>query len=114
MKMNNNKEKLQPTKLYLNKEEYNKLYEVLSLNERRNDEEKSTKATELKEKLVKYASVLDKREQDTEEKAIISLFPIEIKFLLNQLLDFVNYMPSRDYFEELREETFKRKQNKEE
>ena len=112
--MNNNKEKLQPTKLYLNKEEYNKLYEVLSLNERRNDEEKSTKATELKEKLVKYASVLDKREQDTEEKAIISLFPIEIKFLLNQLLDFVNYMPSRDYFEELREETFKRKQNKEE
>ena len=91
-----------------------KLYEVLSLNERRNDEEKSTKATELKEKLVKYASVLDKREQDTEEKAIVSLFPIEIKFLLNQLLDFVNYMPSRDYFEELREETFKRKQNKEE
>ena len=112
--MNNNKEKLQPTKLYLNKEEYNKLYEVLSLNERRNDEEKSTRATELKEKLVKYASVLDKREQDTEEKAIVSLFPIEIKFLLNQLLDFVNYMPSRDYFEELREETFKRKQNKEE
>ena len=112
--MNNNKEKLQPTKLYLNKEEYNKLYEVLSLNERRNDEEKSTRATELKEKLVKYASVLDKREQDTEEKAIVSLFPIEIKFLLNQLLDFVNYMPSRDYFEELREETFKRKKNKEE
>ena len=35
------------------KEEYNKLCEVLSLNERRNDEEKSTKATELKEKLVK-------------------------------------------------------------
>ena len=112
--MNNNKEKLQPTKLYLNKEEYNKLYEVLSLNERRNDEEKSKRATELKEKLVKYASVLDKREQDTEEKAIISLFPIEIKFLLNQLLDFINYMPSRDYFEELREETIKRKQNKEE
>ena len=112
--MNNNKEKLQPTKIYLNKEEYNKLYEVLSLNERRNDEEKSKRATELKEKLVKYASVLDKREQDTEEKAIISLFPIEIKFLLNQLLDFVNYMPSRDYFEELREETIKRKQNKEE
>lgn len=112
--MNNNKEKLQPTKLYLNKEEYNKLYEVLSLNERRNDEEKSKRATELKEKLVKYASVLDKREQDTEEKAIISLFPIEIKFSLNQLLDFVNYMPSRDYFEELREETIKRKQNKEE
>lgn len=112
--MNNNKEKIQPTKLFLNKEEYNKLYEVLSLNERRNDEEKSTRATELKEKLVKYASVLDKREQDTEEKAIVSLFPIEIKFLLNQLLDFVNYMPSRDYFEELREETFKRKQNKEE
>ena len=112
--MNNNKEKLQPTKLYLNKEEYNKLYEVLSLNERRNDEEKSTRATELKEILVKYASVLDKREQDTEEKAIVSLFPIEIKFLLNQLLDFVNYMPSRDYFEELREETIKRKQNKEE
>lgn len=112
--MNNNKEKIQPTKLFLNKEEYNKLYEVLSLNERRNDEEKSTRATELKEKLVKYASVLDKREQDTEEKAIISLFPIEIKFLLNQLLDFVNYMPSRDYFEELREETIKRKQNKEE
>ena len=75
---------------------------------------KSTRATELKEKLVKYASVLDKREQDTEEKAIVSLFPIEIKFLLNQLLDFVNYMPSRDYFEELREETIKRKQNKEE
>ena len=112
--MNNNKEKIQTTKLFLNKEEYNKLCEVLSLNERRNDEEKSTKATEIKEKLVKYASVLDKREQDTEEKAIVSLFPIEIKFLLNQLLDFVNYMPSRDYFEELREETFKRKQNKEE
>ena len=112
--MNNNKEKIQPTKLFLNKEEYNKLYEVLSLNERRNDEEKSTRATELKEKLVKYASVLDKREQDTEEKAIVSLFPIEIKFLLNQLLDFVNYMPSRDYFEELREETIKRKQSKEE
>ena len=112
--MNNNKEKIQSTKLFLNKEEYNKLCEVLSLNERRNDEEKSTRATELKEKLVKYASVLDKREQDTEEKAIISLFPIEIKFLLNQLLDFVNYMPSRDYFEELREETIKRKQNKEE
>ena len=112
--MNNNKEKIQTTKLFLNKEEYNKLCEVLSLNERRNDEEKSTRATELKEKLVKYASVLDKREQDTEEKAIVSLFPIEIKFLLNQLLDFVNYMPSRDYFEELREETFKRKQNKEE
>ena len=112
--MNNNKEKLQPTKLYLNKEEYNKLYEVLTLNERRNDEEKSSKATELKEKLVKYASVLDKREQDTEERAVISLFPIEIKFLIDQLLDFVNYMPSKDYFEELREETIKRKQNKEE
>lgn len=112
--MNNNKEKLQPTKLYLNKEEYNKLYEVLALNERRNDEEKSLKATELKEKLVKYASVLDKREQDTEERAVISLFPIEIKFLIDQLLDFVNYMPSKDYFEELRGETIKRKQNKEE
>ena len=112
--MNNNKEKLQPTKLYLNKEEYNKLYEVLALNERRNDEEKSSKATELKEKLVRYASVLEKREQDTEEKAVISLFPIEIKFLIDQLLDFVNYMPSKDYFEELREETNKRKQNKEE
>ena len=35
--MNNNKEKIQPTKLFLNKEEYNKLCEVLSLNERRND-----------------------------------------------------------------------------
>lgn len=114
MKMNNNKEKLQPTKLYLNKEEYNKLYEVLALNERRNDEVKSSKATELKEKLVKYASVLDKREQDTEERAVISLFPIEIKFLIDQLLDFVNYMPSKDYFEELRGETIKRKQNKEE
>ena len=114
MKMNNNKEKLQPTKLYLNKNEYNKLYEVLALNERRNDEEKSSKATELKEKLVKYASVLDKREQDTEERAVISLFPIEIKFLIDQLLDFVNYMPSKDYFEELRGETIKRKQNKEE
>ena len=112
--MNNNKEKLQPTKLYLNKEEYNKLYEVLALNERRNDEEKSSKATELKEKLVRYASVLEKREQDIEEKAVISLFPIEIKFLIDQLLDFVNYMPSKDYFEELREETNKRKQNKEE
>ena len=112
--MNNNKEKLQPTKLYLNKEEYNKLYEVLALNERRNDEEKSSKATELKEKLVKYASVLEKREQDTEERAVISLFPIEIKFLIDQLLDFVNYMPSKDYFEELRGETIKRKQNKEE
>ena len=112
--MNNNKEKLQPTKLYLNIDEYNKLYEVLSLNERRDDTENSSKATELKEKLVKYASVLDKREQDTEEKAIVSLFPIEIKFLLNQLLDFVNYMASRDYFEELREETIKRKQSKEE
>ena len=112
--MNNNKEKLQPTKLYLNKEEYNKLYEVLALNERRNDEEKSSKATELKEKLVKYASVLEKREQDTEEKAVISLFPIEIKFLIDQLLYFVNYMPSKDYFEELRGETIKRKQNKEE
>ena len=114
MKMNNNKEKLQPTKLYLNKEEYNKLYEVLSLNERRNDNEKSQRATELKEKLVKYASVLNKREQDTEERAVISLFPIEIKFLLNQLLDFVNYMPSKDYFEELREVTNNRKANKEE
>lgn len=112
--MNNNKEKLQPTKLYLNKEEYNKLYEVLALNERRNDEEKSSKATELKEKLIKYASVLEKREQDTEERAVISLFPIEIKFLIDQLLDFVNYMPSKDYFEELRGETIKRKQNKEE
>lgn len=112
--MNNNKEKLQPTKLYLNKDEYNKLCEVLSLNEKRNDIEKSTKATELKEKLVKYASVLDKREQDTEERAVINLFPIEIKFLLNQLLDFVNYMPSKDYFETLREETNKRKLNKEE
>ena len=57
---------------------------------------------------------LNKYEEEQEEKAIISLFPIEIKFLLNQLLDFVNYMPSRDYFEELREETIKRKQNKEE
>lgn len=112
--MNNNKEKLQPTKLYLNKDEYNKLYEVLSLNERRDNKEKSSKATELKEKLVKYASVLDKREQDTEEKAVISLFPIEIKFIIDQFLDFVNYMPSKDYFEELREETIKRKQNKEE
>ena len=112
--MNNNKEKLQPTKLYLNKEEYNKLFEVLSLNEKRNDEEKRAKATELKEKLVKYASVLDKREQDTEEKAVISLFPIEIKFIIDQVLDFVNYMPSKDYFEELRGETIKRKQSKEE
>ena len=42
--MNNNKEKIQPTKLFsLNKEEYNKLCEVLSLNERRNDEEKVQK-----------------------------------------------------------------------
>ena len=49
MKMNNNKEKIQPTKLYLNKNEYNRLFEVLSLNERRNDTEKSQKATELKE-----------------------------------------------------------------
>ena len=113
MKMNNNKEKIQPTKLYLNKNEYNRLFEVLSLNERRNDTEKSQKATELKEKLVRFASVLDKREQDTEERAIISLFPIEIKFLLNQLLDFVNYMPSKDYFEDLREETIQRKANKE-
>ena len=112
--MNNNKEKLQPTKLFLNKEEYNKLCEVLSLNERRDDAEKSSKATELKEKLVKYASVLDKREQDTEEKSVISLFPIEIKFIIDQFLDFVNYVPSKDYFEELREETIKRKQNKEE
>lgn len=111
--MNNNKEKIQPTKLYLNKNEYNRLFEVLSLNERRNDIEKSQKATELKEKLVRYASVLDKREQDIEEKAIISLFPIEIKFLLSQLLDFVNYMPSKDYFEDLREETIQRKANKE-
>lgn len=111
--MNNNKEKLPPTKLYLNKDEYNKLYEVLSLNERRTDTEKVQKATELKEKIVKYASVLTKREQDTEEKAVISLFPIEIKFIINQILEFVNYMPSKDYFEELREETIKRN-NKEE
>ena len=41
--MNNNKEKLQPTKLYLNKGEYNKLYEVLSLNERRDDVERIMK-----------------------------------------------------------------------
>ena len=87
--MNNNKEKLQPTKLYLNKDEYNKLYEVLSLNERRDNKEKSSKATE-------------------------RLFPIEIKFIIEQFLDFVNYMPSKDYFEELREETIKRKQSKEE
>ena len=112
--MNNNKEKLQPTKLYLNKDEYNKLYEVLSLNERRDNKEKSSKATELKEKLVKYASVLDKREQDTEEKAVISLFPIEIKFIIEQFLDFDNYIQSKDNFEELREETIKRKQSKEE
>ena len=56
---------------------------------------------------------MNKRETDKEEKALISLFPLEVKLLLNQLLDFINvYYPSKDYFEELRAETEKRKNEK--
>ena len=97
----------------LNRDEYNKLYEILRLNEKDYVGEKGQKAKELQEKIVKFGLVMNKRETDEEEKALISLFPLEIKFIINQLLDFINvYYPSRDYFEELRAETEKRKSEK--
>lgn len=111
----NKENRTQPTKIYLNRDEYNKLYEILRLNEKDYVGEKGQKAKELQEKIVKFGLVMNKRETDEEEKALISLFPLEIKFIINQLLDFINvYYPSRDYFEELRAETEKRKNEKRE
>ena len=111
--MKNKEFKIQPTKIYLNRDEYNKLYEILRLNEKDYVGEKGKKAKELQEKIVKFGLVMNKRETDEEEKALISLFPLEIKFILNQLLDFINiYYPSKDYFEELRAKTEKRKTEK--
>ena len=68
--MNN---KTQPTKIYLNRDEYNKLYEILRLNEKDYVGEKGQKAKELQEKIVKFGLVMNKRETDEEEKAAHTL-----------------------------------------
>ena len=113
--MKNREIKTQPTKIYLNKDEYNKLFEILYRNEKDYIGEKAKQAKSLQEKIIKFGKVMNKRETDEEEKALISLFPLEIKFIINQLMDFINiHYPTKDYFEELREETEKRKNENEE
>ena len=90
-------------------------FEILYRNEKDYVGEKGKQAKALQEKIVKFGKIMNKRDTDEEEKALISLFPLEIKFIINQLMDFINiHYPTKDYFEELREETEKRKNENEE
>lgn len=88
-------------RIYLNKNEFNKLIELLEENEKNPDGEIAQKSSRLKEKLMTYSFAFKKKE-GYEETASLVLYPIEIAEIMKQLLLKENEDKDIDYFEKLK------------
>ena len=102
-------------RVYLNKNEFNKLVEVLDENEKNPDGEIAKKASRLKEKLFEHSFDFKKKE-GYDETASLILYPIEVAGIMKQLLVQENESNEIDYFEQLKtqrtkEETMENNEN---
>lgn len=93
-------------RIYLNKNEFNKLIELLEENEKNPDGEIAQKSSRLKEKLMTYSFAFKKKE-GYEETASLVLYPIEIAEIMKQLLLEKNKNEEIDYFDELKSQKTK-------
>ncbi len=95
-------------KIYFNRDEYNKLMQIINDNKNSNDEEIKYRANQLIEKFEEYVFVYEKQtKRKLEEGVLFIAYSNELKWLIQECMHLVRKKSKKDYYEEL-----KIKQNK--
>ena len=95
-------------KIYFNRDEYNKLMQIINDNKNSNDEEIKYRANQLIEKFEEYVFVDEKQtKRKLEEGVLFIAYSNELKWLIQECMHLVRKKSKKDYYEEL-----KIKQNK--
>ncbi|MBQ9658659.1 MAG: hypothetical protein IJV31_07835 [Clostridia bacterium] len=96
-------------KIYFNRDEYNKLMQIINDNKNSNDEEIKYRANQLIEKFEEYVFVYEKQTKGKLEEGVLFIaYSNELKWLIQECMHLVRKKSKKDYYEEL-----KIKQNKE-
>lgn len=95
-------------KIYFNRDEYNKLMQIINDNKNSNDEEIKYRANQLIEKFDEYVFVYEKQAKGKLEEGVLFIaYSNELKWLIQECMHLVRKKSKKDYYEEL-----KIKQNK--
>ena len=95
-------------KIYFNRDEYNKLMQIINDNKNSNDEEIKYRANQLIEKFEEYVFVYEKQTKGKLEEGVLFIaYSNELKRLIQECMHLVRKKSKKDYYEEL-----KIKQNK--
>jgi len=95
-------------KIYFNRDEYNKLMQIINDNKNSNDEEIKYRANQLIEKFEEYVFVYEKQTKGKLEEGVLFIaYSNELKWLIQECMHLVRKKSKKDYYEEL-----KIKQNK--
>ena len=95
-------------KIYFNRDEYNKLMQIINDNKNSNDEEIKYRANQLIEKFEEYVFVYEKQTKGKLEEGVLFIaYSNELKWLIQECMHLVRKKSKKDYYEKL-----KIKQNK--
>ena len=95
-------------KIYFNRDEYNKLMQIINDNKNSNDEEIKYRANQLIEKFEEYVFVYEKQTKGKLEEGVLFIaYSNELKWIIQECINLVRKKSKIDYYEEL-----KIKQNK--
>ena len=90
-------------KIYFNRDEYNKLMQIINDNKNSNDEEIKYRANQLIEKFEEYVFVYEKQTKGKLEKDLIYITNTnQFKYLVKKCMYLVSKKAKKDYYEELR------------
>ena len=90
-------------KIYFNRDEYNKLMQIINDNKNSNDEEIKYRAIQLIEKFEEYVFVYEKQTKGKLEEGVLFIaYSNELKWLIQECMHLVRKKAKKDYYEELR------------
>ena len=90
-------------KIYFNRDEYNKLMQIINDNKNSNDEEIKYRANQLIEKFEEYVFVNEKQTKGKLEEGVLFIaYSNELKWLIQECMHLVRKKSKKDYYEELK------------
>ena len=90
-------------KIYFNREEYNKLMQIINDNLKCKDDDIKYIATRLKEKFDNYVHLYERENKGKLEEGVIYLaYTNELKWLVQECLYLIKKKAKKDYYEELK------------
>lgn len=89
--------------IYFNREEYNKLMQIINDNKKSKNEEIRRRANQLSEKFESYVHLYEKQTEGRLEEGVMFIaYSNELKWLVQECMYLVRKKVKKDYYEELK------------